>query len=85
MATAGGVYELELYPVVRNVAGVPPGMYHYDSFDHVLRPVAAGDSPAILDSARKARRCFACSGGYGSNRPRHPLFRRPADMPLMVS
>ncbi|MEV6273970.1 SagB family peptide dehydrogenase [Nocardia sp. NPDC051832] len=45
--SGGGVYELELYPVVRNVAGLEPGMYHYDSFDHVLRPVAATDSPAV--------------------------------------
>ncbi|BBY53138.1 SagB family peptide dehydrogenase [Mycobacterium koreense] len=45
--SAGGVYELELYPVVRTVVGVEPGMYHYDSFDHVLRPVAAADSPAV--------------------------------------
>ncbi|MBJ8346382.1 SagB family peptide dehydrogenase [Antrihabitans sp. YC2-6] len=36
----GAVYELEIYPVVRNVAGLAAGMYHYDSFDHVLRPVA---------------------------------------------
>ena len=45
--SGGGVYELELYPVVRNVAGLAPGMYHYDSFDHVLRPVAAADSKAL--------------------------------------
>lgn len=45
--SAGGVYELELYPVVRNVAGLAPGMYHYDSFDHVLRPVAAAESPTV--------------------------------------
>ncbi len=45
--SAGGVYELELYPVVHTMVGVEPGMYHYDSFDHVLRPVAAADSPAV--------------------------------------
>lgn len=45
--SGGGVYELELYPVVRNVAGLAPGMYHYDSFDHVLRPVAAANSEAV--------------------------------------
>ncbi|ORV65745.1 SagB family peptide dehydrogenase [Mycobacterium gastri] len=44
--SGGSLYELELYPVVRNVAGLEPGMYHYDSFDHVLRPVAAADSKA---------------------------------------
>lgn len=45
--SAGSVYELELYPVVRNVAGLKPGMYHYDSFDHALFPVASADSPAV--------------------------------------
>ncbi|MEV6427910.1 SagB family peptide dehydrogenase [Nocardia sp. NPDC051463] len=45
--SGGGVYELELYPVVRNVAGLEPGMYHYDSFDHALRPVAAANSPEV--------------------------------------
>ncbi len=45
--SGGGVYELELYPVARNVAGLAPGMYHYDSFDHVLRPVAVLASPAV--------------------------------------
>ncbi|MFF0542522.1 SagB family peptide dehydrogenase [Nocardia thailandica] len=45
--SGGSVYELEVYPVVRNVAGLAPGMYHYDSFDHVLRPVAGADSPAV--------------------------------------
>ena len=51
--SAGGVYELELYPVVRNVAGLAPGMYHYDSFDHVLRPVAA-DSKALSQLMKPA-------------------------------
>lgn len=45
--SGGSVYELELYPVVRNVAGLAPGMYHYDSFEHVLRPVADAGSTAV--------------------------------------
>ena len=52
--SGGGVYELELYPVARNVAGLEPGMYHYDSFDHVLRPVAAADSPAVSQLIKPA-------------------------------
>ncbi|BBZ40478.1 SagB family peptide dehydrogenase [Mycobacterium conspicuum] len=44
--SGGGIYELELYPVVRNVAGLEAGMYHYDSFAHALRPVAGPDSNA---------------------------------------
>ncbi|OBJ90336.1 SagB family peptide dehydrogenase [Mycobacterium asiaticum] len=58
--SAGSVYELELYPVARNVAGLEPGMYHYDSFDHALRPVANAESRAVsqligLASATLAR------------------------------
>jgi len=45
--SSGGVYELEIYPVVRNVAGLGPGMYHYDSFEHALRPVAPAESRAV--------------------------------------
>lgn len=45
--SGGSLYELEIYPVVRTVDGVAPGMYHYDSYDHVLRPVAPYDSPAV--------------------------------------
>ncbi|OBA79693.1 dehydrogenase [Mycobacterium sp. 1164966.3] len=52
--SGGGIYELELYPVVRNVAGLKPGMYHYDSFDHVLRPVAAADSRAVSQLIKPA-------------------------------
>lgn len=50
----GDAYEIELYPVVCGVAGLAPGMYHYDSFEHELRPVAPADSlsvRALLDSS----------------------------------
>ncbi|MFF3225026.1 SagB/ThcOx family dehydrogenase [Nocardia suismassiliense] len=43
----GSGYELEFYPIVRQVDGLAPGMYHYNSLDHVLRPVADLDSPAV--------------------------------------
>jgi SagB-type dehydrogenase family enzyme len=45
--SSGGAYELELYPLVRNVVRLAPGMYHYDSFDHLLRPVAPAESRAV--------------------------------------
>lgn len=45
--SGGSIYELEVYPVVRNVAGLEPGMYHYDSTEHALRHVAALDDPAV--------------------------------------
>ncbi|MGW5453084.1 SagB family peptide dehydrogenase [Nocardia sp. NPDC003979] len=45
--SGGGVYELELYPVVRNVTGLESGMYHYDSVRHELQPVVKGEHPAV--------------------------------------
>ncbi|WP_280447353.1 SagB family peptide dehydrogenase [Nocardia cyriacigeorgica] len=50
--SGGSVYELELYPIVRNVAGLKPGMYHYDSFEHTLRPVADAESSAVRTLVR---------------------------------
>lgn len=52
--SGGGLYELEVYPVVRNVTGLDTGMYHYDSFDHALRPVAAADSKAVAQLLKPA-------------------------------
>lgn len=57
--SAGGVYELELYPVVRRVAGLAASMYHYDSFDHVLRPVADGESKAVQQLLKPAAATLA--------------------------
>lgn len=57
----GGLYELEIYPVVRSVAGLEPGVYHYDSFEHALRPVATADAPATSQLIRPA--AATLSGG----------------------
>ncbi|AYE96831.1 dehydrogenase [Mycobacterium paragordonae] len=57
----GGLYELEIYPVVRSVTGLEPGVYHYDSFDHALHPVAAADAPATAQLTRPA--AATLSGG----------------------
>lgn len=37
--SGGALHELEIYPVVRRVDGLEPGMYHYDGHEHVLRKV----------------------------------------------
>lgn len=34
--SGGALYPLEIYPVVRNVVGLEPGLYHYDPSAHVL-------------------------------------------------
>ncbi|WP_440712825.1 SagB family peptide dehydrogenase [Gordonia sp. FQ] len=45
--SGGSLYELEVYPVIRSVDGIAPGMYHYDSFAHALEPVAEFDDDAV--------------------------------------
>jgi SagB-type dehydrogenase family enzyme len=39
----GSAYEIELYPVVRTVAGLSPGLYHYDPHGHRLELVRPDD------------------------------------------
>lgn len=45
--SGGGVYEIEVYPIVRTVAGLEAGMYHYDSFEHTLHRIAEPDAPEV--------------------------------------
>ena len=42
--SAGAIHELEIYPVVRLCAGLHPGMYHYDSWQHALVRIPADDA-----------------------------------------
>lgn len=59
--SAGGLYPLEIYPVVFNVEGLEPGIYHYGVMDHCLEVVrkgwfrpqflAATSSPEIAEHA----------------------------------
>ncbi|MEU6952190.1 SagB family peptide dehydrogenase [Streptomyces sp. NPDC045714] len=37
----GAAHELEVYPLVHNVQGLPPGLYHYDPHGHGLSRVPA--------------------------------------------
>lgn len=57
--SGGGIYELEIYPVVRSVAGLESGMYHYDSFEHALCLVAAADAPATTQLIKPAAATLA--------------------------
>jgi oxazoline/thiazoline dehydrogenase len=36
----GGLYELEIYPVVVRCEGLEEGLYHYDALNHRLEPVS---------------------------------------------
>ncbi len=44
----GACYELEIYPLVENCAGLAPGLYHFDPSAHSLELVAAPGPPTIL-------------------------------------
>jgi SagB-type dehydrogenase family enzyme len=60
--SGGSAYELELYPLVRRVDGLDPGLYHYDSVDHRLRLVRDASHPAT----RRLLRVAAFSSATGA-------------------
>ncbi len=41
--SAGALYPIELYPVIHNVSGLDPGLYHYSVLDHSLELLRRGD------------------------------------------
>ena len=53
----GSAHELEIYPVVRDVAGLAPGMYHYDADAHALETVCP-QGPAVSAMLRRAARAM---------------------------
>jgi SagB-type dehydrogenase family enzyme len=46
--SSGALYPIEVYPVVHNVDGLEPGVYHYGLQDHSLDSVRAGDLRASV-------------------------------------
>lgn len=42
--SAGGVYELEIYPLIQNCAGLEAGLYHYNALAHRLEPTVATEA-----------------------------------------
>lgn len=44
--SGGGLHAIEVYPIVRRVEGVPPGVYHYRTRDHQLERLAPLDAEA---------------------------------------
>jgi SagB-type dehydrogenase family enzyme len=62
-ASAGGLYPLELYPLVFDVAGIAPGIYHYDVHGHALEVLAPGatrdDTLARMSDHELGRTCAA--------------------------
>lgn len=48
--SGGGLYPVELFMHVREVDGLDPGLYHYDSPGHLLHQVREGDMASRLSS-----------------------------------
>jgi SagB-type dehydrogenase family enzyme len=46
--SSGALYPLEIYPIVFDVAGVAPGVYHYDPLRHRLNLVRGDDVRAAV-------------------------------------
>jgi SagB-type dehydrogenase family enzyme len=50
--SSGALYPLEIYPLIFNVAGTDPGVYHYDVRQRRLNLVRAGDfRQAVFEAA----------------------------------
>jgi putative peptide maturation dehydrogenase len=52
--SGGGLHPVEVYPFVRNVDGVEPGIYHYRSGDHELVRLKALSGHACLELLERA-------------------------------
>ena len=46
--SAGALYPIEIYPIIRRVEGVAPGVYHYDVQEHALELLREGDFGAEM-------------------------------------
>jgi putative peptide maturation dehydrogenase len=58
--SGGGLHPIEAYPLVSNVEGVDPGLYHYAADRHALELVR----PLTRDEAEDFAREFTCGQGY---------------------
>jgi putative peptide maturation dehydrogenase len=58
--SGGGLHPIEVYPLVANVAGFEPGLYHYRSEDHALELV----EPLTVAAARELAHEFTAGQTY---------------------
>ncbi len=49
--SGGGLHPVEAYPVISNVSGVDPGIYHYNARDHSLTRLTDGGASSSRDLA----------------------------------
>jgi putative peptide maturation dehydrogenase len=58
--SGGGLHPIEAYPIVSNVSGVPPGIYHYNVREHSLTLLSELDAAV----ARSTAATFMCGQSY---------------------
>jgi putative peptide maturation dehydrogenase len=58
--SGGGLHPIEAYPIVSNVSGVEPGIYHYDARGHSLELISELDSA----ESRRTATSFMCGQSY---------------------
>jgi SagB-type dehydrogenase family enzyme len=70
----GARYEIDLYVACRQVAGVEPGLYHFDPAEFLLRQLRRGDATGVLLHATAgepgvahAAATIVCTGTYWRN------------------
>ncbi|TAN02861.1 MAG: putative peptide maturation dehydrogenase [Rhodanobacteraceae bacterium] len=63
--SAGGLHAVEAYLLVRNVEGVPAGLYHYHAVAHALEPLRPLDADAAASLARR----FVAAQAYYAGAP----------------
>ena len=58
--SGGGLHPVEAYPIVTNVAGIEPGIYHYNAREHALGLL----TPADPGDLRRTATSFMCGQSY---------------------
>ncbi len=58
--SGGGLHPITTYPIITNVEGVPPGVYHYNAGEHSLALV----SSLSKEEARELATGFMCGQEY---------------------
>jgi putative peptide maturation dehydrogenase len=61
--SGGGLHPIEAYPIISNVGGVDPGIYHYNVGDHSLELLARLEA----EEARELATRFMCGQSYFGN------------------
>ena len=61
--SGGGLHPVEAYLLVQRVAGLPPGLYHYQAIEHALEPL---DLPAGAELSALAHELVAGQAWFAS-------------------